>query len=251
MCSEVVRSPGTEVPVDQVAEVVAHPQARPRSAQRIEAHSNFDAVMGPEDSDLAGRLLESARAGDHQAFARLVRIHEQQLSARLYRLLDDPRDVEEALQDTFVAAWQHLDGHRGDAALSTWLYRIATNVALMSARRRRPLTVPLADASEQLDRMAVDPIADTVGHVEVARPRAALAALPTEQRIVVVLRDVEGLSAAEVAQHLDITVAATKTRLHRGRMTLRKILARRTETARRFTAPPREDKDTEGGPQQG
>lgn len=238
---------GTEVPVDQVAEVVAHPQAHPRSAQRLEAHSTFDAVMGSEDS--TGHLLERARGGDHEAFAQLVRIHEQQLGARLYRLLDDPRDIEEALQDTFVAAWSHLDSYRGDAALSTWLYRIATNVALMRTRRRRTPTVPLADASEQHDRLAIDPIADTADHVEVARLRAALAAVPTEQRIVVVLRDVEGLSAAEVAQHLGITVAATKTRLHRGRMTLRKILGPATEAGRRPAPPPREAEGTEGGPQ--
>lgn len=170
---------------------------------------------------LEGRqLLDRARNGDLDAFAAFVRHFERRVRTVLFRILDDPRDVEEATQDTFVQAWRHLDRFRGDAAPFTWLYRIATNEALQRRRRARVETVEFSD--EHAPELDPDLEAGELRALLVEEIRA----LPIEYRTALVLRDLEGLSNDEVAQALEITVAAAKSRIHRARMTLRKRLER-------------------------
>jgi RNA polymerase sigma-70 factor (ECF subfamily) len=161
-------------------------------------------------------LVERAGAGDLDAFGELVRTYERRVASVLYRLLDDRRDVEEATQDVFVQAWRNLHRFRGHAQLFTWLYRIAVNEALMRKRRKRP------DVQELDDRLAAAPDPEPGLRDLLVRE---LAALPFDHRAAVVLRDVEGLSNAEVAEALGISVAAAKSRIHRGRMQIRDALA--------------------------
>src|ERR671919_2218912 len=117
----------------------------------LRAHAVLDASPPRPDSapyDPAmedAALIASAREGDLDAFAELVRRYEHRVRAVLFRLLDDDRDVEEATQDTFVQAWRNLDRFRGDAAVFTWLYRIAVNEALARLRRKQ---LPLATLEE-------------------------------------------------------------------------------------------------------
>lgn len=175
---------------------------------------------GQDDSELLGR----AQAGDLDAFAELVRLYEHRLRIVIARLLDDARDVEEAVQDSFVQAWRHLDRYRGDAAVFTWLYRIGVNEAL--ARRRRK-TLPTID----LDSPAAAAVAESRREVQPEESAEAselrtrliehLRELPFEYREAVVLRDVAALANEEVAAALGISVAAAKSRIHRGRMQLR------------------------------
>jgi RNA polymerase sigma-70 factor, ECF subfamily len=162
-------------------------------------------------------LVERAAAGDVDVFADLVRAYERRVASVLYRLLDDRRDVEEATQDVFVQAWRNLRRFRGDAQLFTWLYRIAVNEALMRRRRKRH------DVQELDERLAAAPDPEPGLQDLLLRE---LAALPFEYRAAVVLRDVEGLTNAEVAEALGITVAAAKSRIHRGRLQIRDALAR-------------------------
>jgi RNA polymerase sigma-70 factor (ECF subfamily) len=163
-------------------------------------------------------LLEQARGGDLDAFAEFMRAFERRIRAVCYRLLDDARDVDEAVQDTFVQAWRNLDRFRGDAAPYTWLYRIAVNESLM---RRRRKTLPTSELEEARLSGGEDAF-------EAADARTflieRLRALPIEYRAAVVLRDVEGLSNEEVAAALEISLAAAKSRIHRGRMQLREQL---------------------------
>jgi RNA polymerase sigma-70 factor (ECF subfamily) len=178
-----------------------------------DSHRTITGVPGTEDER---ELVARAAAGDLDAFAELVRAYERRVASVLYRLLDDRRDVEEATQDVFVQAWRNLGGFRGHAQLFTWLYRIAVNEALMRRRRKRP------DVQELDDRLAAAPDPEPgLGNVLVR----ALSELPFEYRAAVVLRDVEGLTNAEVADALGISVAAAKSRIHRGRMQIRAALA--------------------------
>ena len=166
--------------------------------------------------DRNDELVERAAAGDLDAFGELVRAYERRVASVLYRLLDDRRDVEEATQDVFVRVWRNLPRFRGHAQLFTWLYRIAVNEALMRRRRKRP-------AVQELDeRLAAAPDPEPGLQDLLLRE---LAALPFEYRAAVVLRDVEGLTNAEVAKALGISVAAAKSRIHRGRMQIRGALA--------------------------
>jgi len=160
-------------------------------------------------------LLDQARDGDLDAFVgrdvpdpvRLVGVGEQR------RL--DARDVDEAVQDTFVQAWRNLERFRGDSSPYTWLYRIAVNESLM---RRRRKTLPTSELQETIVSDRSDPFAAADARAFLVE---RLRALPDEYRVAVLLRDVEGLSNEEVAAALEITLAAAKSRIHRGRMQLR------------------------------
>jgi RNA polymerase sigma-70 factor, ECF subfamily len=190
------------------------------------AHLGLDASSGHDDSHRTIRrvsgvehereLVERAVAGDLDAFAELVHAYERRVASVLYRLLDDRRDIEEATQDVFVQAWRNLGRFRGHAQLFTWLYRIAVNEALMRRRRKRP-------AVQELDERlaaATDPEPGLQDQLV-----QTLSDLPFEHRAAVVLRDIEGLTNAEVAEALGISVAAAKSRIHRGRMQIRDALA--------------------------
>jgi RNA polymerase sigma-70 factor (ECF subfamily) len=171
-------------------------------------------------------LVQRAQAGDLDAFADIVRRHEHRLRAVLQRLLEDSRDVEESVQDSFVQAWRNLDRYRGDAAFFTWLYRIGVNAALARRRRRPPETVDVATLERRMLLEASGPNPEAAAETGDLRARivAGLAALSLEHREAVVLRDVAGLTNEEVAAALDIGLAAAKSRIHRGRMQLRDAL---------------------------
>jgi len=172
-------------------------------------------------------LVRAAQEGELEAFAEIVRRHERRLRLVLLRVLDDGRDVEEAVQDTFVQAWRHLDRYRGDAALFTWLYRIGVNEALGRRRKKRIPTTDLdtsgAERAQDV-RRDVQPEASAEAADVRSRVIAALNELPLDYREAIVLRDVAGLSNDEVAAALGLSVAATKSRIHRGRLQLRGLL---------------------------
>jgi RNA polymerase sigma-70 factor (ECF subfamily) len=170
--------------------------------------------MEPDEA----RLVAEARAGDVDAFTELVRRYERRVRAVLARLLDDTRDIEEAAQDVFLQAWRRLDSFRGDAAVFTWLYRIAVNEALQRRRTRRPQPAELDERDVSSEE---DPEVREAGRFLLAQIRR----LPFEYRAPVVLRDLEGLSNEEVADLLGLSLAAVKSRLHRGRMRIRAALA--------------------------
>lgn len=171
--------------------------------------------MSVDERELLGR----AQNGDVDAFAEFVRLFERRVRTVLFRILDDARDVEEATQDTFVQVWRNLDRFRGDAAPFTWVYRIATNEALQRRRRAKPDTVEFTDEHASGEDESIET------HELQALLVSEIRALPFEYRAPLVLRDIEGMSNEQVAEALDLTVAAAKSRIHRARMQLREALA--------------------------
>ena len=166
------------------------------------------------------------RAAELDDFLALVERYRQPVARVVARFLDDPRDVEEAVQDTFVQAWRHRETFRAEAAVFTWLYRIATNVALMRLRRRAHATVSLDLASMAGEpALADDQLAAQAERLAlIDEVRTALAALPEQQRLVVMLRDVDGYGNGDVADLLGLPVTTVKALLHRGRAQLRRRL---------------------------
>ena len=174
-------------------------------------------------------LIERARAGDADAFEALVEAH----SARVYGALRSfglaPDEAEEVAQEVFVRAWRGLKGFEGRAQLSTWLYRIASNEAQrrFSRRPHRPPALNFMGRDPILeipDRVARGPAATALDGELVAMMWNALAQLPEDWRVAVVLRDINGLSTEEAAALVGVRAAAFKSRLHRGRMQLRALL---------------------------
>lgn len=182
-------------------------------------------------------LIAAARRGEHEAFGELVRRHERRLRPVIARLLSDPRDTDEALQDTFVAAWRGLDGFRGRASFGTWIHRIAVNEALMRLRRRRP-------ERPDLDPLIPDPGPGPAELAESAdlqrRLDRWLRSLPDEHRLPLVLRDIAGMSNREAAAALGISLAAMKSRVHRARLLLLEEVADWEERGGGPVSPPPE-----------
>jgi RNA polymerase sigma-70 factor (TIGR02960 family) len=203
-------------------------------------------------------LISRARAGDDEAFRALTEPHRRELQVHCYRMLGSFQDAEDALQDTMLAAWQGLAGFEGRASFRTWLYRIATNRclnALRSASRRpaKEWDVPGVDLPEQYrlgEIVWLEPFPDALleGAINVPLgPEAryeqtesislafvkGLQVLPPRQLAVLILRDVLGFRANEVAEMLDSTVESVNSALKRARASLQPPQAadRRVRTA--------------------
>ena len=190
-------------------------------------------------------LLDRARAGDEQAFAELTAPFHRELHVHCYRILGSVQDAEDALQETLLAAWRGLDGYAQRASLRTWLYRIATNRCLNSLRaagRRAPVQSPFGDLpipeptrhteivwlepypdSLLEDLPDAEPAPDAVVETREAISLAfitVLQTLPPRQRAVLILRDVLGFHATEVASMLDTTEESVTSALKRARASL-------------------------------
>ncbi len=178
---------------------------------------------------------EALRLGDRREFARLVDAYSGPLYRLALKMLGNASDAEDALQNTFLKAFQHIDTFEGRSSLSTWLYRIASNEALMLLRKRRPETTFSDIPTEDEDEQNIDPVQFTdwccLPEEEFlsAEARAALdrsvQRLPETLRIVFVLRDIEDLSIQETSQVLGLSETAVKTRLLRARLRLREELS--------------------------
>jgi RNA polymerase sigma-70 factor, ECF subfamily len=178
--------------------------------------------------------LEALKSGDRAEFARLVETYYELIYRLAYKMLNDPQEAEDILQETFLKAYRYIDGFDGRSSLSTWLYRIATNEALMSLRRKKLDTVSM---DETLDTMEgeVEPVqivdwcclpeAELMSAEAQVRLNQATEKLPATLRVVFVLRDIQGLSTREVAEVLSLSETAVKTRLSRARLRLREDLS--------------------------
>jgi len=174
--------------------------------------------------------VDRARGGDRDAFEELVRETSGGLYAVAYRLCGNEQDARDVVQDAYLRAFRSIRSFRGDAAFSTWLYRIATNCASTFHRRRQGAeTAPIEAALEQAGRPG-DLELDAIGTATVERHRLvrALEGLPQTLRAVVVLHDVYDLSHDRVAAELEISGAAARVRLHRARRLLRTALVGET-----------------------
>ena len=202
-------------------------------------------VQPPEEPRADGQpgdreLVERAQKGDGAAFAQLVERHQRQLYRLALRMTGSEADAQEVLQEAFLNAYQKLPLFRGEAQFSSWLYRIAANSALMRLRRKRRAPDTLSDQPLELsgprfsaegyleptsssdwsqradDRMMSGELGEAINK--------AVAELPDDYRTVFLLKDVDGLSNEDIADALNLTVPAVKSRLHRARLALREKL---------------------------
>ena len=196
---------------------------------------------------VAADLIARARAGDGEAFRELTEPYRRELQVHCYRMLGSFQDAEDALQDTLLAAWQGLGGFEGRASLRTWLYRIATNRCL-NARRSASRRRPRSGTCPRLNRPSRPGSARSSGSSRIPTPSSrarssappgpearyeqtesislafvtALQVLPPRQLAVLILRDVLGFHASEVADMLDSTVESVNSALKRARASLQR-----------------------------
>lgn len=206
----------------------------------------------PEDFSLT-----ALRGGDRAEFARMVEAYSGVIYRLALRILENSQDAEDVLQETFLKAYRALPGFDGRSSLSTWLYRIATNEALMIIRKRKNLPVSIDETTDedadQPPTQIVDwccmPETELMSVEARAHMDKAIEALPHTLRTVFLLRDIEGLSTLETAEVLNLSEMAVKTRLSRARMRLRELLSEYfgDRMARRLEGPSIDSGEQEGG----
>jgi RNA polymerase sigma-70 factor (ECF subfamily) len=182
------------------------------------------------ERDLVGRM----RARDGSAVADLASLYGPRIQQLAFRYLRNWEDAEEVAQDVLLKVYRKIEAFRGDAALSSWIYRITFNTAmsrLRSARANRALEVASADLGNDVSESSLEPADwsaladDGVMRGEMRRQLvSALTHLPTVYRVPVLLRDIHGLSTEEASAILRVKPQTLKSRLHRGRLILRKHL---------------------------
>jgi RNA polymerase sigma-70 factor, ECF subfamily len=213
--------------------------------------------MATTPTSASPHLLEAARGGDEGAFARVVEPHRGELHAHCYRMLGSVHDAEDALQETLLRAWRALGRFEGRSSLRSWLYTIATNTCLNQIARRpkRVLPIDYAPAADPhggpgepvIESVFVEPYPDERLGLEdgLAAPEAryeqresvelafiaALQHLPPNQRAVLILREVLGFSAKEVAESLETSVASANSALQRARKTVEDKLPEQSQQA--------------------
>lgn len=178
-------------------------------------------------------LIERVKAGDHAAFTELVKRYEGKVYQLALRLTGNEMDAMDVIQDVFLSVYQKIHTFRGAAAFSSWLYRITANAAFAKLnQRRRAAAVSLDDVLPAVEEQSSEVHTewsqkpDAVLSNREAREalQKAIDSLPDDFRTVVILRDVQNMSNQDVAESLNLSVPAVKSRLHRARLILRKKL---------------------------
>lgn len=179
-------------------------------------------------------FLRRLQKGDPRAFRQLVRLHEDRVYSLVLRMLGDAAEAEDVSQEVFVAVHRHLPKFRGDSRLSTWIYRVAKNHCL---NRLKYLAHRKANADEagleRIDASEAGPFVarserpdrELLGAEERAQVQRALEQLSPEHRLLVVLRDIEGLSYEEISRITELPPGTVKSRIHRARAALAGTLA--------------------------
>lgn len=187
------------------------------------------AVLGPADE---ADLIERCKKLDRTAHDELYHRFRRQVAGNLYRVLGDRDDLEDLVQEVFVIAFRGLDRFRGDARLSTWLYRICVNVALgrIRTRKRRPnaigvLDLDLAPADPSLTERPETPDRSLERRRDQERVYQALEQIAPKKRIVLYLHEIEGLDLKEIAYLVDSNPVTVRTRLFYARREFYKVIA--------------------------
>jgi len=185
------------------------------------------------DNNQESELVEKAKRGDVEAFEQLIKLTSGKIYNLGLKLLRNKEDAADLMQETYIKAYEHLGSFKGNSAFSTWLYRIATNLALMKMRKDKQQKISVQSLKETSNHSLIKEMPDwtynPVSHFKKQEMKNildnAINSLPPKYKSVFVLHDMEGFPIAEVADMLSLSEPAVKTRSHRSRLYLREKLA--------------------------
>src|SRR5204862_6214701 len=186
--------------------------------------------------------IRLAQAGDAAAFEFLYRLHSRRVYALCLRMVNNPSDAEDLMQEAFLQLFRKIGTFRGESAFSTWLHRMAVNVVLMRLRKKSLPVVPLEETIETEDEAPKKelgaPDAKLAGSIDRLELQRAIEALPPGYRSIFVLHDVEGYEHNEIAGMVGCSIGNSKSQLHKARMKLRELLkTSRTGRTERASKP--------------
>ncbi|HET6178997.1 MAG TPA: sigma-70 family RNA polymerase sigma factor [Candidatus Sulfotelmatobacter sp.] len=193
-------------------------------------------IKGRDDSQI--NLVKRAQLGDEEAFATLFQQHKNRVYSVCLLMTKDVAEAEDLTQEAFLQVFRTVSSFRGDAAFSTWLYRVAVNTVLMKLRRRKaPPTIsldePVNPESPSLRRDFGKSDPDLTGVVDRIALRRALQELPEGCRTIFALHEVEGYQHHEIAQLLDCSIGNSKSQLHKAKLKMRDLLFPKKKILRR------------------
>ena len=196
------------------------------TSSKVTALRPADGISAARAAEAA--LVERCRRGELGAFEEIYRVHSPRLFGLIHRMVGNPADAEDLLQEVFLAAHRKLDGFRGESALGTWLYRLATNHCLDYLRSRAAKSGQVTDSMDD-EPMLPDAGSRAIAESTVAKMdlERAVAQLPEGCRAAFLLHDVEGLEHREVAEALGIAEGTSKSQVHKARLRLRALLGSR------------------------
>ena len=175
-------------------------------------------MSSPSDSELLARAVE----GDHEAFSEVMRLHEDRVFSVCLRIMGDRDKALDATQDTFLTVFRKAHQFKGNAAVGTWIYRIAVNTCYDQIRKakRRP-SQPMPEHLDPEDELAGDEVEAAAIRPDISK---ALQQIPQEFRAAVVLSDMEGMPLPDIAEVLGVPVGTVKSRVFRARRLLAELL---------------------------
>ncbi len=183
--------------------------------------------MGPSDEE----LVAAFQRGELDSFDTLILRWDGKIRGAIYRILGSEDEARDLCQEAFLKAYRALPGFKGQARFSSWLYQIALNLCRDRMRRRRGRVFVSLDDTDRPEHQRADPGPSTLDLVEsqdLSRAVSeAIAGLPEEQRVVIVLKEYQDLTFLEISETLDVPLSTVKTRLYRGLTQLRESLERR------------------------
>jgi RNA polymerase sigma-70 factor (ECF subfamily) len=205
--------------------------AHAQEQQDCSEHAEFTKQDRPDAPELPEKdTISQAQHGDASAFGRLYKLHSARVYALCLRMTGNTAEAEDLMQDVFLMVFRKIRTFRGDSAFSTWLHRVAVNLVLMRMRGKTALETPLEENTEvSNDRSGtIEKLVATdlfmVGSLDRLTLERALEKLQPFQKLVVVLHDIQGYKHSEIAEMMDWTIGNSKSRLHRARARLRKLL---------------------------
>jgi RNA polymerase sigma-70 factor (ECF subfamily) len=172
-------------------------------------------------------LAQASAAGDEAAFEQIYRTHHRRVYSLCLRMLGNPTDAEDVTQDVFVQLFRKIGSFQGDAALSTWLYRLTVNTVLMHIRHRQRRHKEQATEDESLQSLAEmnqSKERDEASQIDRIALERAIQQLPNGYRHVLVLHDIQGYEHDEIGRMLGISSGTSKSQLHKARLKLRQLL---------------------------
>jgi len=200
----------------------------PTAPERMD-HSTCEPPHG-RDFQLEARTIHKAQKGDAAAFESIYRKHSRHVYALCLRMIGNAAEAEDLTQEAFLRVFRRIQTFRGDSAFSTWLHRLAVNVVLMHLRKKKLPAVSLDETPRSNEEGAPagseigGPDASLAGLIDRLNLKRAVEQLPTADKVVFVLHDIQGYKHQEIAEIMDSTVGASKGRLHRAHRRLRDML---------------------------
>ncbi|MFN4226745.1 MAG: RNA polymerase sigma factor [Candidatus Ratteibacteria bacterium] len=178
-------------------------------------------------------LVEKAKAGDNKAFEELVRKTQDKIYNLGLKILGNKEDAADLLQETYIKAYESLPKFEGKSSFYTWLYRIATNFALMKLRKEKYKKISIDEIKQMSNGTYKLEISDWSNNPQIQYRNEelkeilneAINSLPPKYKTIFILHDIEGLSLSEISEILSLSISTIKTRIHRSRLYLREKLS--------------------------